>query len=215
MRYETTIPFSGFYNSLHDSELDMALRDMFSDRATGTDVNEDLLQRAMEKMNWRGAYVEYAKEYADDFGRWLELDLEFDELSSPREYNFTTDRIFVKISEESLKSAFAKVLKPELREAVRERFTSYDGFISFYNPDMDSWPEDVTEWDANQIGTLLIVLANQECTNNDGFEVWDEYDLMDDTRGNGIVDDILYRNCPGVERLLKIRDYLEDRKERV
>lgn len=214
MRYATTIPFSGFYNSVHDSALDDTLEQMFSDRDTGCHINEGLFYAAMDKINWRAVHKEYAREYCANFASWLELDLEFDELDSPREYNFTTDRIFCRISEDSLRRAYDRVNTPPLRELVRQRFTSRDGFISFYEPDLDNWPSDVTEWDCNQIGTLLMALADQECSNSDGFECWDEYDLMEYDRCNGDIDDMVYKNMPNAERLFKIFDYLELRAHR-
>ena len=213
-KYLTTICFSGFYNTLHDSELDTTLEQMFSDRDTGCTINYDLYNRALDKMNWRAVHTAYAKEYMDDFMRWLDLELEFVELNSPRFYNYETDRIFVFITEASLKRAYDRVDTPALRQLVRERFTSRDGFISFYDANLDDWPSNVFEWDANQIGTLLIALANQECSNTDGFSQWDEYELMEQTRGNGLIDDILYCSCPEMERLLKVHDYLQSREAR-
>ncbi len=43
-----------------------------------------------------------------------------------------------------------------LVKLIRERFTSRDGFCSFYSNDIDEWKEkEVTEWDEIELGTLL------------------------------------------------------------
>lgn len=214
MKHLTTIPFSGFYESLHDGELDDTLRQMFSDRDTGCHVNENLLYAAMDKIDWRAVHTEYASEYCDCFAHWLELELTFDELQSPREYNFTTDRIFAYITTESLQKAFDRVDTPALRTLVREQFTSRDGFMSFYSGDLDDWPENVLGWDHNQIGALLHALADQESRDSDGFTQWEEYALMEDTRCNGGLDSMLCTHMANANRLFKIHDYLELRAHR-
>jgi hypothetical protein len=206
------LPFSGFYYSVHDQELDEVLNQMFSDRDTGCDVNEDLVMRAWDKMDWRQVHIDYAKEYVDDFSREFKLDLEFDELNSPREYNFTTDRVFAYITTESLQKVFNTVDTPALRVKIHENHTSRDGFISFYTNTLESWPADVTEWDPNQIGTLLQAFVEQESTND--WDQYEEYNLMEDTRGNGYLDEILWRNCPEMARLTKVHEYLEHRAKR-
>lgn len=212
MKHLCVLPFSGFYYTLHDSELDEVLNQIFSDRDTGCHVNEDLVMRAWSSMDWRQVHIDYAKEYVDDFRRAFKLELWFDELKSPREYNFTTDRIFVWISTESLKRVFAEVDTPALRVKIRENHTSRGGFYSYYTNTLESWPADVTEWDHNQIATLLQALADQET--NGEFDQYQEYDLMEDTRGNGHLDEILWRNCPIMPRLTKVHEYLEARAHR-
>lgn len=210
MRYEVVIPFTGFYESLHNATIEDALEQMFSDSATGCYINEDLKAYADEKMNWRAVFIDYAKEYLVNFADWLELDLEWGALWSPREYNFMSDRIDATISEESLLRAYEMVDKGKLSEVARARHTSYDGFISFYNPDVSTWGP-VTEWEAQQICTLLTALAIDIRGEWDG---WTEHELMESDVSNGVIDDIVYRNCPGIEHLLRIKDYLELRAQR-
>jgi hypothetical protein len=212
MKYETTIPFAGFYESTHNVLLDDALEQMFSDRGTGCQINDDLVNYAQDAIDWRKVFIDYAKDYLENFDLWLGLDLEITALESPREYNFVSDRIIATIPEASLLKAYTKVDKGVLIDVAKRRHTSYDGFYSFYNPDVSVWGS-VTEWDLNQIGTLLQALA--EDTVGGEFDGWQQYDLMEQSMGNGVLDEIICRNGgPKLERLLKIRDYLEDRKER-
>ena len=212
MKHSCVLPFSGFYDTWHDSALDDALNQMFSDRDTGCTINEDLVMRAWDKMDWKQVHIDYAKGYVDDFSREFKLELTFDELVCPREYNFVGDRLFCFISTESLKRVFAEVNTPDLRRKIHANHTSRDGFVSFYTNTLESWPADVTEWDHNQIWTLLEAFVEQEAIDN--FDQWQEFDLMEDTRGNGMLDDMLYSNCPEMPRLTKVHEYLEARAKR-
>ena len=212
MRYETTIPFEGFYNSISCDTLDEALRQMFSDRDTGVQVNEDLVGYATDSMNWKSVFVDFAKDYVENFALWAGLDLEWVSLESPREYNFTTDVVVATISETSLLRAFAEVDKTVLTDMAKRRHTSYDGFSSFYDPDITNWPESVLEWDANQIGTLMC--AEAEDIVGGEFDCWQQYSLGESSQGNGVYEEILHKNCPAMERLLNIHEYLETRAKR-
>lgn len=208
MRYEVNIIFSGFYNSVHNDAIDNALRSLFSDSATGWQVNEDLVAYAEESMNWHEVFLDYVRNFVEDFAHEFKLDLEFSEMISPREFNFVTDRVFCTISEESLMRMYAETPREDLRAKVVERHTSRSGFISFYSNDLETWAQDPREWDCNEIGTLLRAFVG------DDYDCWSEIDTMEPTFCNGVLDNILIKHGPNMERLLKIRDYLEARKER-
>lgn len=202
-KHLTTLPFSGFYYSLHDSALDGALNQIFADRSTGCTVNQDLVQRACDRMDWRAVHTTYAKEYCENFSHEF-VPVEFDELSSPREYNFTTDRIFAYISTETLRLVFLSVDTEHLRRKIRENHTSRSGFCSFYANTLEAWPEDVTEWDHNQIGTLMQAFVG------DDFDQYREDALMEDSRCNGFLDEVLFKHGPNMERLAKVHEYLDE-----
>lgn len=208
MKHLTTIPFCGFYDSIHSSELDRGLEQMFSDHDTGCDVNRDLVQRAYDLVDWRLVHTKYAKEYCENLAERLEIKLEFDELNSPKFYNFTTDRIFAYISTADLMALRKRVDSATLEKEVKQRFTSRDGFSSFYSNKLVEWPWSPKEWDHNQIGTLLEAVVEDE---HGGWDQWKEYDLMAGSFCNGFIDNIL---SPGLERLLNVHDYLETRKSR-
>jgi hypothetical protein len=204
----TTIPFSGFYGSLHSIELDDTLDQMFSDRGTGSHVNDGLVAHAIDKINWQATHIAYAQEYCEQFALEMGVTLNFEALVSPREYNFVTDRIFASISCASLERLYAVVDKNALVDMVRVKFTSRDGFASFYPNELGGWPADVQDWDHNQIGTLIETLVGK------GFDQFKEHDLMSDSRSNGFCDSILEQNLPCAERLFKIHDYLQVRAAR-
>jgi len=207
----TTIPFSGFYNSLHDSEIDWTISQMFSDRATGTKTNPGLESALFRNCDFRKVHTSYAADYCENFAEEFKLpSLKFESLDSPREYNFTTDRIFANIELSDLHAIRNRLDEWRIRELVREKFTSRSGFISFYSADLDDWG-DLATWDHNQCGTLLECLANNDCTD---FDQCEEYDLMESSRSNGEFEGWIESATPNIQRLYKIHDYLETRAAR-
>lgn len=203
----TTIPFSGFYNSLHDSEIDQTIERMFSDRDTGCITNDGIAHRLWQSCQFKQVHEKYAKAYCEAFADEFEIAIQFESMQSPREYNFTTDVIFANIEMPELRKILAKVDRNELADLVRQTFTSCDGFISFYSNDLDSWG-DVSEWDHNQCGTLLQCLAGSD------FDQWREYDLVSDFSSCGRLDNWVCDATPNINRLFKIHNYLESRAAR-
>lgn len=206
----TTIPFSGFYYSLHDSALDDTLDQMFSDRASGCTPNNGLSDRAQSDCNWSAVRNAYAEEYAENFASHFGIRMQFESIQSPRYYNFTTDRIFCTISESEAARLFAETPEDVLEEVAKETFTSRDGFISSYSPDVAEWGS-VEEWDHNQIGCLVDAYVRSI---EPEFDQYAEYGLMEDAQCNGFLDDIICNNTPTFGRLYKVWEYLNNRAER-
>lgn len=203
-----TIPFSGFYESMHSQMLDDELEQMTQDdhgnqwQRTGEDGEPEYPgAKLWQHVQWPLAFAAYAKLYTEQFDSYfsqetgIKLRLEFDELSSPREYNFTTDRIFVGLPKRAVRDLWRKVDKRKLDELIRAKFTSYDGFNSFYPNSLASWGEtwrDVTTWDHNQIGTLIECVCLSD--RNDDGQRWSEleYDLIADLSSNGYIANIVW-----------------------
>ena len=208
----TTIPFSGFYSSLHDRSCEDALSQAFSDDS-GT-PNAGLLDRAFDLVSWRDVQKEYAKKYTEAFAQEFKIALQFETMVSPREYNFTTDRIFAHIDSSEAARLLALVDPETLADTVRQTFTSRSGFSSFYNPDVTTWGE-ISTWDHNQIGTLLQAYAGEESNSSDGFDQWAEWSLCEDFNGNGCLDNWIFGSNPEkLNRLHRVGRYLRDRAER-
>lgn len=140
-------------------------------------------------------YIDYAKEYTSALAHFIAgeanapFSLEFEELTSPREYNFTTDKIFARISPEQVQWLFNNTDTPVLRQHITDKHSSRDGFISFYPNTLEEWPANVLDWDEIQLGTLLE--AYIECLLQGEF---DELAIMEDARGNGIIANIIWQN---------------------
>ena len=203
----TTIPFSGFYESLHDSALDDATKDIFRDDSG--DENAELSYRAWDSMQWGNVRNGYAKEYAANFAHEFGIkSLPFESMQSPREYNFSTDRIFCNIDYAELCGIVKTFDLKAFAAFVRDRFTSRDGFISFYAADLSEWGK-VESWDHNQCGTALEFYAIQESGGE--YDHWQEYAIMEDSLCNGFLSELLWQNCHDMPRLYRVFEYLAKR----
>lgn len=211
----STIPFAGFYYTLHDEELSRPIEtaiDCFCED-TGADIPQALADRLWDNADYGAARREYAQEYAASFLQWLGLDGSFESMSSPNGYNFETDRIFVTLTRADVARLWRMTPRDILDKVARDRFTSRSGFISHYAPDWRDWGP-VSTWDHNQIGTLVYAVANYEQDGtHDGFDMWAEYELMEGYLCNGGPGNALCQSQEYV-RALNIADYLRDRARR-
>jgi hypothetical protein len=113
---------------------------------------------------------------------YVAIGFEFEEMTSPREYNFTTDRIFCKFSLATMQAILAL---PEvvamLPSMIKRQHSSRDGFHSHYSNDitMGEWVSPVEEWDHNQWHTVLLCLFPEE----DSFREF-EYSVYEELSGN-------------------------------
>lgn len=208
----TTIPFSGFYESIHSHELDNVLEQMVSDssgcRPASDRVSEELWSHAPYPM------IEYTRAFVESFNMLLNAEaglnikLEWESVKSPRQYNFGTDRVFATVSFSDVQAMFAKVDRAILDKVCHDRFTSYDGFISHYSNDWRTWGS-MTEWDWNQVGTIVEALIVQFLD-----EQW-EWNITEDWNSNGDLDNWIYSSLTDEgKRLVNIASYLRQREER-
>jgi len=180
---EAVIPFMGFYESMHSEAVEDCLsvgeNDFYESGKDGNPTKEEIEKR-LDTIDWSLAHKEYATALIAHVSELLGFPLEFVEVNSPREYNFTTDRLFVKAPLSALISLFGKTDYEALTKRVEEKFTSRDGFMSFYSNDLVAWEgQGLTEWDHNQWETVIETYLEQEYG-----EDW-ELNVMDDVRGNG------------------------------
>ena len=96
----------------------------------------------------REAWVESFRGRVPDFV----LSVEDVEMTSPKYYNFETDRLWadIELSEDwqDKVRAFMDENKDWLRERIKEDWTSYDGFASFMSNNFDDtrWDDDDDNW---------------------------------------------------------------------
>lgn len=179
----TQIPFDGFYNSFYSDAIDREEEQYIEwkqeDRIINQEQASELANVLFRHTNYGQAYEALAKAYVDGFNnrfkQWtgISLGITFESVHSPREYNFTTDRIFCHISEEVVKALFEKVDRAEFDKQIRERFTSRSGFISHYPNRLEEWPEDLGEWDWNHICTLIMAFLPEDWRWDMFYEVCD------------------------------------------
>jgi len=215
MKLETTIPFSGFYESIHSSLLDEEQERIFHNDH-GETISSELVDRFWVAFNCSQALNHYAQNYCEAFAYELSLEtLEFQALSSPKYYNYETDRILASIDLAEVKTIHEKTDKKVLREEIKKRFTSYDGFMSFYPNDLDDWPTDLEQWDCNHVGTLLSVYFKQENDENSYQDL--EYNLFDNAHeiAMSAIDHALSQDeNKEALRIANIASYLRTRENR-
>lgn len=147
MKFEIrALTFGGFYGGLWDqgeneyneAQLDEAL---------------DIVQLTDEwgfGPNYRNEVAEiYAQDYVDMCNEILDVDLKrvSQRISSPREYNFETDKIFIEVEIDDYTKFIDKLIKfsdnPEYRaklgNMIRERHTSCSGLWSWMSNDIEKW----------------------------------------------------------------------------
>ena len=180
-KLESTIPFDGFYNSFISADIEHQIGQQIEWNTDVYDLNvneEKILWESYLSVNRSYFYNQIAKDYTnfyiDDLNAKLNyaypihgftLNAKFSFLTSPREYNFETDRIFIDIERDHAIDFIKYIIKhykKELEEKIKQRFTSRSGYWSYYKNTLDSWTQDYSEWDCNMIGTCFELFDLEE-----------------------------------------------------
>ena len=174
-KLESTIPFDGFYESFISDDIDHQIGQQIEWDCDIYDLNEseeEVLYNNYLSVNRSYFYNQIAEDYTnfyiDELNERLKgftLNAKFNLLTSPREYNFETDRIFIDIERDHAIDFIKYIIKnykKELEEKIKQRFTSRSGFWSHYKNGLDLWTQDYSEWDHNQIGTCFELFDLEE-----------------------------------------------------
>jgi len=113
----THINFGGFYDSIHSDYIDNNIEDF-------------------ETVDYTALQTLYGTAYVDMINEELGSEIKFIGIDSPREYNFTTDKLVVDVNLISLQGIKAFIRSNDLKEEVQslldEVTTSRSGCIPFY-----------------------------------------------------------------------------------
>lgn len=200
------IPFQGFYNSDHDSDLDSAAEQMASDPNTGDPVG-GLGNYLLMHTNWLAVHTEYANRYTEVLAETIEAKFEFYALIRPREYNFSTDVITVKITLEELQRLYNEIGREVVAEHIRVELAPRSGFAPFYSNDINDWPESLADWDDAQLSMITDCYVGKKLDDT-------ETSLMEHARCNGAYEEWIEKNTPKIEQFYNVKDYLILRKDR-
>jgi len=188
------LPFEGFYESSHDALFDAWLS--CEQEELSTEQSEQLADLFYNSINWKLARQKYAAKYTEYFAVYLsgligvEIQLSFHELVSPKYYNFETGSIFALISLADMQLIINSTNDKDIREAVREQFTSHEGFVSYHSNDYDEWEKDLTKLAEVKLGVLLEAYCKQE--ERDTNTTYDAWEIMEDFCCNGGIEEILF-----------------------
>ena len=174
-KLESTIPFCGFYESFISDDIDYQIGQQIEWDTDIYDLNEDeqqVLDDSYLSVNRSYFYNQIAEDYTNFYIEILnrrlegfELKVKFNLITSPKEYNFETDRIFIDIEKDHAIDFIKYIIKnykKELEEKIKQRFTSRSGYWSHYKNTLDSWTQDYSEWDCNMIGTCFELFDLEE-----------------------------------------------------
>lgn len=195
------IPFHGFYYSVHSQLTEYEINSMLNE-------NSDLINR-FQFDSYRDYMRDYAKYFVKLFSNKTGIELSFNSISSPREYNFETDKIYCNISPKQVITLYHRTSKLILAKKAKDLFQSRDGFISFYPYHIDEWPNSVLQWDCNHLYCLLLAYLEQHDLE------FDESELMIDEINHS--SDWLYTiidSNSNLSRLSNIAYYLDKRANR-
>jgi hypothetical protein len=131
---ETYLPiFPGFYNSLIDGDSELENFLYFE--------NLEYDQIDFDFKNYQNVCSLYACKFiANELNDLGVLSVEFQELISPKFYNYSTDSINCKIEIETEKIAKYILDNNEAFEIyLKDNYTSYDGFIAYFSTYTKDW----------------------------------------------------------------------------
>ena len=130
----TNIRFNGFYNSIHEDNIDFAIESYYTDD-NGL-FNYDSIA---DNIDYKTIFKDYIEVFTHEFKSWIkdnyDLDIDFKDLLlvSPQFYNYSTDVINCNISDKDnalLMSVFKN--DKDFIEYVKDRTTHRSGFMSHY-----------------------------------------------------------------------------------
>lgn len=205
------IPFSGFYESIHDRLIDEAIENGFNyDYETGEEIElTDEVKDAIfsTDIDWDAIRLEYCKHYVNAFGDEFGLDLTFDEMTSPKFYNYETDRIFCKVPAEQINKIRVEVYNNDSswRQYLQDNFSDCDGHWSNYSndPKSEDWTKETL--DACQYGAILSFWLNN-ISERVQHKFWNEKEYF-------LTEDFEMFNWDSIiEATNKIKQYLKEAK---
>lgn len=186
--------FPGFYESVLSQTLDCAVNREAEDQVERESSQEyypdefwpDELQldhsELRDSVDYGDANLAMARDYVAAFDHWMNQQFdtpsgsfEFESMTSPRFYNFETDRVFVYASREVMESFAASVDVAKLQKTIESRHKSRSGFISFYSDSLDDWQEKLSDGldslDHNELATVLCAAIADKVEDNSDWQM--------------------------------------------
>ena len=137
--------FEGFYNSYLD----------LSENIEVGDESYSMTEEQFNEIDWNKTnenvskfYLNFIKDELKDFFNEIGIiNLDFVKIDSPKYYNYSTDKLVcnIEVNKNKFLTELQKYNFEAWRQFLKNNFTSYDGFISFYPNDPNEWAELITE----------------------------------------------------------------------
>lgn len=179
--------FPGFYESVLESS-DMVANEIsqFID-----DIREDHPKLEIDEdddieVDYKGYENDianaWARAYATYFPKGMVKSWEFDSVVPPRntgygpDYRFGTDKLYlnVELSEDWLErmKKFISNNQEWFEKRIADDWTSYDGFLSYMENDIEGWLKGLEDEDERYIGTTLAYMMMTE-----NYKFWDDVNM--------------------------------------
>lgn len=168
-KFETFAPlFPGFYSTPFEySGEEQDIEDY--NEANGTDKDWDDFNFDYSDYHNRVSKA-FVNRLETELNQFLQVKIEFQQLISPKEYNFTNDSI--NISVEMDLGQLIGLIKERQADAAKyfeDKYTSRSGFISFHSSDINDWLNEqyILKEPAHRVGALLDCLCSIEIDTDD------------------------------------------------
>lgn len=169
MKYQTFAPlFPGFYGTIFEYDRENEDIEYYNEEHK-TDLDYDAFEWDYSDYHNRVAKA-FINRLESELKQFLPIKIVFEEIYSPREYNFKNDSINVEISlslDKLLK--LIKDRKEQATQYFKDHYTSCSGFISFHSNKLHDWlrKDYILENPKHRIGALLDCLCSIEISQDD------------------------------------------------
>ena len=139
-KIEIQLPFSGFYDSMHDMHIDNFIEheiEYLENELNYTSKQLSIISNRFYTMDYSAVRKAVCEHYIKAFNAVfydeynIHLDLKYSKMISPRFYNFETDRLYAFIDESIYKEVVTLVNKKDFKELLSDKFCKRDGFTPF------------------------------------------------------------------------------------
>lgn len=169
--FETFAPiFNGFYETPFGMNTDDASNELIEELSISDNAKELLSNFLWE--NWIDCidekYDDYETDVAVNICEFItnklneifetSINVKFKKIISPKYYNYTNDSIDITVEcdVDSFMKELLAIIKSNMETFdvyIKEHYTSYDGFVSFYSNDCKEWLKE--NYDTHEIGALI------------------------------------------------------------
>jgi len=164
MKFNTWCPlFPGFYNTVFEYTNESEDIDHYNEEH-GTNLEYSDFRWDIKEYEERVGKA-FVTRIESELKKYIPITIEFQGISSPKEYNFTNDSINISVDIDIDKLIeLIKERESDARQYFKSAYTSRSGFVSFHSNDFTDWvnKEYILEIPEHRIGALLDCLCNNE-----------------------------------------------------
>ena len=186
-KIEIQLPFSGFYESMHDMYIDNFIEyelEYLENELGYTDEQLDIIKDRFYMMDYSPIRKAICEHYINAFNAVfydehnIHLDLKYSQLISPRFYNFETDRLYCTIDQDKFSEILLLLNDDKIQNVLSAKYKTRSGFIVF-----DSTLQAIKEKDYIKFSSdILEMLLSEDQIIND----WQYTDNIHEVVSNAI-----------------------------